>query len=294
MKTLFKFFFITSLFILSSTLLAQTQAQDSKGLKNEKVTSEQITKNAETQSRPVINKTQNHSSYSRFLYFFAGLLIGGGIIYYYSRLKIYSILRMEKSTYKETLMHSQKGLFLYIRLVQKLKERKNEKKDIIEKLENEMSELKKKSNEAGKKKDVAKLSEEQEKSIVSIRQELHVETVNNSQAIKNPVHNEFYFSIPYSDGSFLNEHKSIDKKHNSFYKIITESENSAELFFIPGELDRTALNDINGYLAPVCNIENIENRLNATKILLLKPGKVLLSDGRWKIDNNDKVKIQLI
>jgi hypothetical protein len=294
MKNLFKSFFIISLFLLSSTLLGQTQAKDSNGLKNNKVTSEQITKNAETQSRPAINNTQNHSSYSRFLYFFVGLLIGGGIIYFYSRLKIYSILSMEKSTYKDTLKPNHKSLFLYIGLVQKLKESKNEKKRIIEKLENEISELKKKTNAVEKKKDVTKLPEEEDRSIIGIRQELHVDTLNNSQENKNPIQNEFYFSIPYSDGSFLNEHKTLDKKHNSFYKIIKESENSAELFFIPGELDRTALNDINGYLAPVCTIENIENRLSATKILLLKSGKVVLSDGRWKIDNNDKVKIQLI
>jgi len=55
-----------------------------------------------------------------------------------------------------------------------------------------------------------------------------------------------------------------------------------------------ALDNIDYYLNPVCDIINISERMNARKISVINSGIVLKIGASWKIEANNKVKIKLI
>ena len=102
-----------------------------------------------------------------------------------------------------------------------------------------------------------------------------------------------YFSIPDSNGSFNLENGKDRKDENTFYSI--EFEDNSEygiLKFISSELDIRAIDGIDFYLLPVCEIGNIEIQENANEIIFDTPGKVIKKDDCWVIDPDNKVKIK--
>ena len=64
--------------------------------------------------------------------------------------------------------------------------------------------------------------------------------------------------------------------------------------YISGTQDKRAINRLDSYLKPVCDIDNIINAENASKIEVLKNGKVIKIADSWVIDTNHKVKIKLV
>jgi ABC-type multidrug transport system ATPase subunit len=131
--------------------------------------------------------------------------------------------------------------------------------------------------------------------IESIEEESPVNVIELKVEPEEKTQYEFFFTIPENDGSF----KAINAKHakevESYYKIEMDNNNqTGKLHFISGEYDLRALDNIDYYLNPVCEIDNITERTHARKIIMLNPGTVLLSGDCWKIDVNNKVKIRLI
>lgn len=102
-----------------------------------------------------------------------------------------------------------------------------------------------------------------------------------------------YFSIPEADGSFHQEKGEPfqdDKKH---YKIISSRNLSqGELHYISGLYDQKAIDNIDYYLIPVCEVENISERDIAAKVFQKEAGTVVKISGKWV--TNKKIKIKLI
>jgi len=103
-----------------------------------------------------------------------------------------------------------------------------------------------------------------------------------------------YFSIPDSEGCFsVEEQKESYDEYENWYKIEhNQNDNIGKLFYIPGIMDLRAIENIDFYLNPVCEIQNIMNRKNVTKIEMLEPGEVYLSGNTWKINKTKPVKIK--
>ena len=85
------------------------------------------------------------------------------------------------------------------------------------------------------------------------------------------------------------------KELDCFYKIeIDKNNQKGKLFFISSEFDSRALDNIDYYLNPVCEIENISDRTHAKKINVVDFGTVVLNGDTWKIESTKKLKIRLI
>lgn len=234
-----------------------------------------------------------------------GISIGGAIVYYYSSSRIVKILKDEKNNYLNSSFFYDMNGPDYIKIVAALKKSKNDKKKEIELLNNRVAQLTKELQT------IKSIDSNYKHKINSI--DKNNEPIINSDIIVNEVPsnviewkigvadepskslNEVYFTIPENDGSFKISNGKFTKDIDSFYKIeIDKNSQKGKLFFISGEYDSRALDNIDYYLNPVCDIENITNRTHAKKIQMLRYGNVLLSSDSWKIDINHKVKIKFI
>ncbi len=106
---------------------------------------------------------------------------------------------------------------------------------------------------------------------------------------------ELFFSIPEEDGSFIINKSEPVNDGTKYYKIECQKNSDiGNLFYVNSAQDKRAINRLDSYLKPVCDIDNINNADNANKIEMLKHGKVFKIADSWVIDNNNKVKIKLI
>jgi hypothetical protein len=234
-----------------------------------------------------------------------GLIIGGAFIYMYSRYRIYSILATEKNKYLDKIKRDNvqnefiEIFFKYIELVRVLKNSKDDKKKVIDlnieeiallrtQIENLMA--KKEQREEGIKYQGKNESTRQ----VFTRAKLNEPIIkNNSNQVKNNL--EIFFTIPESDGSFKTSNARKVKEMDCFYKIEPdESGQRGRLSFISGEYDLRALDNIDYYLDPVCEIENIPDRTNARNIFMTCPGIVIKRGEDWIVDEKNKIKIRLL
>lgn len=104
-----------------------------------------------------------------------------------------------------------------------------------------------------------------------------------------------YFSIPESDGRFIIEKGEQTNDGSKYYKIVYRTDSDeGELLYICGPQDKRAINRLDTYLMPVCDIENIANAESTIKIEVLKNGKVFKITDSWVIDTDHKVKIKLV
>ena len=254
--------------------------------------------------RPIVSNSKSvffNILSSKITLFLVGLIVGALIVYFYSRQKIYKILIEERKRYNKEIKKGDKTyIFNYLELVDHLKLSKDNKKREIQRLSREQNPTRNNSsNEQYNNLDeilpVNKEISDENINIVEKPEETSskeiIWNIAEEEKIKN---SEFFFSIPFEDGTFLDLHKSEIKEQNSFYKIKLIGNNIGELHFLSGEYDKTALDDISGYLSPVCAIENIDKRLSAKRIIMKASGEVILSDGVWKINLNKKVKVELI
>ena len=236
--------------------------------------------------------------------FFLGLIIGAFVVYQYSKSKTYSILGSDKAKYLHYLKQDtrQNSLlrkyFKYLGILAMLKHSKDEKKEDLEMAIMENVRLKKENREL-------KGEMQQNKGAITdpimAPDKLHLHSgTDNEQLDKNirvteDTFDELFFTIPEPDGSFIiinaRNHKEID----CFYRIkMIESSNRGELDFISGEYDLRALENIDYYLNPVCEIQNISDRTFARQIMMTEPGSVTKRGDYWKIEDNNKVKIKLV
>ena len=228
--------------------------------------------------------------------FLIGLIAGSLLIYYYSRSKIYSILSAEREKYlhdleqdtrQDTLLRE---IFRYIGIVGLLKKSKDKKVKIINNLDKKISELKGQN---------AKLKREYKNRIDAATEQGRANGFPDSSPDEpednSDNNSEIYFTIPESDGSFKNINARKTKEIDCFYKIETDDDfQGGKLYFISGEYDLRALDNIDYYLRPVCEIQNISDRSKARKIQMTGTGSVIKRGGSWIIDGKEKVKIKLV
>jgi hypothetical protein len=236
----------------------------------------------------------------------AGILLmffGGIVVYWVIKNQINRILATERITYLKMLRSEDESYFLkFIGLVYILKQQKDKYKNesdgnsrildskdeqgLQEQLEILNKKIKELESQNSTLQEVGK--EDKKMTIDKLNEE---EEINQNSHIKSTL----YFSIPESEGKFKIINGKPTSDENKFYKIeFDENTSSGKLYFIPGDLDIRAINDIDSYLIPVCEIENISNRKNANKIEFSNPGKVTLMNDCWVIDPENKVKVKLV
>jgi hypothetical protein len=244
------------------------------------------------------------------IFFIGGIFIGGIIIYLYSSSNIYNILSNDKDEYFKRLnRHHGKYLFNYLQLVEILKESKDAKKIERDELRTQINLLNNDSEKSRSRYDRSDSKSTNDVKIVEVVtnkeiEEIEKETPSNViiwkvepsvEKTTSKTTNEIYFTIPENDGSFKVTNGKNTKGVDCFYKIeIDKNGQKGKLHFISGNYDSRALDNIDYYLNPVCEIENITERTHARKIQMKESGNVLMSSDSWKIDINHKVKIKFI
>jgi hypothetical protein len=236
-----------------------------------------------------------------------GFIAGAALIYLFTRAKIFSILSNEKRKYIKDLNYdSEQTLFVrkffsYVGVVAMLKKSKDEKSEIILKKNLEVRALKERNE------DLRAEYSQKEKALKN-RQVLSESPLSPgvppvsqqaSQPVRPepvpPVKTEKFFTIPESDGTFKLVNAKSVQEIDCYYKIEPDKSGQyGRLYFIPGNYDMRALDNIDYYLNPVCEIQNIINRTNARKIVMTATGVVVRRGDHWKVEESNKVKIKLV
>jgi len=234
---------------------------------------------------------------------FFGMIAGAVGIFLYSRYSIYSILETEKKKYLKDLEKDTRNnpvhreVFKYIGIVGILKKRKNEKQEQLIAKNNTIAELMEQNDELFE--DVELLR----KRLINLKMNKEVQTsagegnYGRSPETANRPENpsEIFFTIPESDGSFRIMNAKYTKGVDCFYKIIPDkSDQKGVLHYLSGEYDLRALENIDYYLNPVCEIQNISGRTFAKRIVMTEPGQVIKRNDLWQVDENGKVKVKLV
>jgi hypothetical protein len=229
-----------------------------------------------------------------------GIFAGGFLIYQYSKSRIYSILADEKYKYLDDLKQDAgqnlllRKYFRYIGIVAKLKLSKDQKKNIIENNNREIGQLKRQNEK------LRAENERNEKVMAEQKIAADIQASARDRFDGDPGKSfrinktEIYFTIPEGDGSFKTVNARNGPDVDCFYKILPDkSGQRGKLYFISGDYDLRALDNIDYYLNPVCEIQNISDRAYARKISMTDPGSVIKLGDIWKIEENNKVKIKL-
>lgn len=243
-----------------------------------------------------------------------GFIAGALLIYLFTRAKIFSILSHEKRKYIKDLNNdSEQTLFVrkffsYVGVVAMLKKSKDEKSEIINKKNLELRALKERNE------DLRAEYAQKEKALRN-RQLINEDPLApgappDSQPVRPgapqasqpfrpeavpPVKTEIFFTIPESDGTFKSVNAKSVQEIDCYYKIEPDKSGQyGRLYFIPGNYDMRALENIDYYLNPVCEIQNIINRTNARKIVMTATGVVVRRGDHWKVEESKKVKIKLV
>jgi len=256
-----------------------------------------------------------------------GFIAGALLIYIFTRAKIFSILSNEKRKYLRDLKYDSeqpllvKKLFSHIGIVAMLKKSKDEKTDIINTKNFELRELKERNED---------LRAEYAQKVMKTRQvineiplspgaspvsnqggqpartespqggqpartEAPQASQQNRQEPAPSVKTEIFFTIPESDGTFKTVNARSVQEIDCYYKIEPDKTGQyGKLYFISGNYDMRALDNIDYYLNPVCEIQNIINRTNARKIVMTATGVVVRRGDHWKVEESNKVKIKLV
>lgn len=252
------------------------------------------------------DKPQKKVIISGWIWAVSGLLLGffsgAFLIYQYSGSRIYSILKTEKRKYLSDLRKDRsqnlilRNYFKYIGIVSMLKNSKDKKAEALENQKEEIMQLGFQNE---------KLRTEIEKNgsiIANLKNAAEYQASAREDPDGRPRKSsvipdkmEIFFTIPEMDGSFRIVNAKDGQSSDCFYKI--EPDNSGQkgkLYFISGDFDLRALDNIDYYLNPVCEIQNISDRIHARNIEMTNPGLVIRRGEVWKIEENNKVKIKLV
>ena len=305
------------LFLLSYTLSSFSQNLQNDSVKENKLITDSVVSDSlltiDLQSPEVIpesNNSQNEYNILNIsisvLLFICGIVIGVLLVYFHTRKHIYSILGNEKSTYIDYLNQKHMNyLFQYIGLVHILYLSKEKYKTRYEDLQQKLKEGQGKTNGEQIKSqnsnhksdlDIGLKDSKLANNDVAVEQDYVPNNVIEWKVDQETIQtNILYFSIPEADGSFKIVNGKTVKELDCFYKIeINKNNQKGKLFFISSEFDSRALDNIDYYLNPVCEIENISDRTHAKKINVVDFGTVVLYGDTWKIESNKKLKIRLI
>lgn len=231
--------------------------------------------------------------------FVLGMSIGGWFVFSISKRKIYSILKVEKKEYLDDLKYIDANFtFKYIGLVSRLRERKEHYKTESEKINKiKLNSLKEQirilQKENAELKQIQKRSDSDIEEIHPLPQKENTREwdINHQEKIIR----KLFFSMPENDGRFIIDNGDPSNDGRKYYKIeYLETSEEGELYFISSDRDKRAINRLESYLKPACDIENIINSESATRIDFISPGRVILINNSWVIDSDRKVKIQLI
>jgi len=285
--------------IINSYLLELSKIKDASKKKthNNEVLSESPAKKTQRiEHKKNNNIIQKGIAYYLIIFLF-GILIGCVLIYYVFKKQIYNILKHEKKDYMKNIKTSKKRFFpKWLGIVEILKKSKDEYKND----KNKISDQKEKdaiiNDLKGKIQKLELENQNLNKRLSQAKEDSN--EISNNNAIKNQVDTlkqNIYFSIPENSGQFRLENGKKSNEGNNFYRIeYQEDKTSGLLYFISGELDKRAIERIQGYLLPVCDIENFTDRITASRIQVLEPGRVVLKNDSWVIEPEKKVKIKLL
>ncbi len=228
----------------------------------------------------------------------------------YFKYKIEKILFQEYSKYKSDIRDKRENGEKYARsifgIIQFLKEQKDKykndstspkssslknhtpKNSVIQELEKNNKNLDDRYSELEKK--YLELEGKSE-NFVPVSDNVIIENTGNTNNPEKKL-TILYFSLPEEDGSFLEDKASVTASARSYYKIeFLKGDRAAKLIYRSGNLDVSALSQMDYILGPVCEIEN-SSMNNPTKIIIESQGTVVQEDDKWKI--NDKIKLKLI
>ena len=224
---------------------------------------------------------------------------------------IWSVLKKEKKTYIKEVKHSVKLWYLkpfpFIEIMKKHKDLYKKQED---KLDSELHEAIHKLKKCNQ-----KLNEGQAR-IVELEKEnreLHdaLKTAGSLQksspagrigaelfpkklvSENKALITSLFFGIPETDGSFYMEKGETVKDDRRFYRIVSSGEKeTGELHFISGQYDLKTIENIEYYLMPVCEVENLSEREISSRVIQKEAGSVVKMSGKWI--TNKKVKVKLI
>jgi len=252
-------------------------------------------------------RTRVHKKLNWLNFFFcliamaSSFIFGGLVVYLISKSEIYSILSQEKDNYLSEIRRSKKRFpFVFLHLVEKLKERKDDykrKSENSNKKDNYREILNLNEQIAGLKEIKDALQKENLLLKENFPKQPTEDVIDNKVEISQKANgfSIIYFTIPEDDGSFIVDKGGTYDDGRKFYKIeYSKDDVHGKLFFITSDQDKKAINRLDSYLKPVCEIENILLGNSANKIELSMPGTVVLIEDRWVIYSEKKVKIKLL
>jgi hypothetical protein len=239
---------------------------------------------------PLINSMQKWLiiALSSLLSFLFGIFF----CYYFIKSRIYYFLDDDVETYRNSVSHT--GMFSFLSMVRLLKKRKDEYKNKVAELNKEIIQSEKKTLQYNN-------TTVKSNSVLVENETQHIKAENTAKSIEWNLSNEVgnkstsYFSIPENDGRFIIDKGEQTNDGTKYYKIEYKiNSDEGDLFYINGTQDKRAINRLDSYLKPVCDIENIINAESASKIEVLSHGNVIKIADSWVIDTNHKVKIKLV
>lgn len=247
-----------------------------------------------------VGEEYNYNTFFYVVFLILGIFIGAYISYVYHNRSIKKILNVEYKNYLSEAK-TKSYFFNYLKVVSYLHERKENLKEKETNLNIEIKQLKIKIKRLNE-----KLSYTQDKSKNNVNKEkkdtkkFNTELQKHKQVEKKnfPAAEEtqsIYFNIPESDGSFniIDGDNYSDSKKN--YEInFVKDKMTGDLIYITNDGDKRAINQIEDFLKPVCDIENITNASTASRVELIQRGKVALEGDKWVVDPDNKVKIRLV
>ena len=222
------------------------------------------------------------------------------ILYY--NYKLESLFPIEFDYYKSiNRENNSKFSFLSIWLVKILKNRKEHYKSLSETTINTTNQTQ--SIAIKTKKETAKSSNSSRattQSFVEVEDEIGAPTKSwdnlyqDSDGVKISIEKKsivLFFSVPEQDGSFSIINSSPIAAGRSYYKVVyNEGETIGTLIYRTGELDESALSQMDFILSPACDIEN-SSILNPTNIEVQSEGKVFMDNEHWQIERKIKLKL---
>jgi hypothetical protein len=244
-----------------------------------------------------------------WLYCLISFITGCLATWLLSLLYIHSVLKKEKRAYGKEMIHSVR--FWYLKpfpIVEVLKKHKDLYGEKLDKLENSFRELSRKlekTDQAFKnhqarvevlEKENLRLRNQAKNSVGLQKPDLadhhRSESKKHLKVNQRTISASFFFTIPETDGTFNAEKGDSVQDDRKFYKIISAAnQETGELHFISGHYDQKAIENIDYYLNPVCEVENISQRNNASKIIQKEAGRVVRISGKWVTDKKIKVKL---
>jgi uncharacterized membrane-anchored protein YhcB (DUF1043 family) len=242
-----------------------------------------------------------HIEQQKWILFILGFVVGFFIgVIVWRLILIYSIKKKIKSYELETNKNS--VLEIIEELLKNLKEIENKYKVQVKALKDKISELESKQKQPSEKNEQVPETrpepEQTEKHHSQAEQKTHQKTeskhVNKPEQTvpSKPKIKTYYFTIPDEDGTFKMQNSRETRDHDCYYKIEhRENEKRGKLHYIGKEDDRIALEKYQYYLLRACVSVSPTPFGKATRIKQIKPGKVELVDGNWKITK--KIEIEL-